>query len=232
MRPTGRVSYPRSTTFGRGTYQISTRETTSIFSELWPDVVDPTPGNGDFLPLGSDGEKEVVNEKRDATRTPSKKSQAKIAQMERREAEVQEAGLDEDVDDEEEEVSSTPTRRSKRKLDSASSQSDYAPSTPRSTKKKKGRPGETRRQSPLARKAMSELSLEEMTTIAVQGPGNYPWRHKGILTTFAPKERVAILLAGHWVTFELEVDADEQAERKRLCDAAAIQCAAKLKALK
>ncbi|KAG6620351.1 uncharacterized protein IUM83_16395 [Phytophthora cinnamomi] len=84
-----------------------------------------------ILLLGSDDEEEVDKEKRDATWTPSKKAQAKIAQTERRETEVQEWGQDEKVlDEDEEEAPLTPTRRSKRKLDSASSQSDSAPSAP------------------------------------------------------------------------------------------------------
>ncbi|KAG6612946.1 uncharacterized protein IUM83_11779 [Phytophthora cinnamomi] len=169
--------------------------------ELWPVLVDPTQGDGDIQLLGSDDDEEVANEKRDATSTPSKETQAKIAQIERREAEMQEGGQDEEVQDGDvEEAPSTPTRWSKRKLDSASSQSDSSPSPPRSKKKEKARPGETRRQSPLAHKTMSELTPEEIATIEVPGPGINSWRHK-----------------------------DEQAERKRLCDTAAIEWVAKLK---
>ncbi|KAG6623488.1 uncharacterized protein IUM83_02254 [Phytophthora cinnamomi] len=161
--------------------------------ELWPDLVDPTQSDGDVLLLRSDDEDEVDNETQDATWTPSKKTQAKIAQMERCETEVEVGGQGEEAqDDEEEKAPSTPTRRSKRKLDSASSQPDSAPGTPRTKKKQKARPGEPRRQSLLARKTLSELTPEEMATIAVPGPGINSWRHHGILNTFAPSTPHAI----------------------------------------
>ncbi|KAG6610427.1 uncharacterized protein IUM83_06715 [Phytophthora cinnamomi] len=141
-------------------------------------LVDPTRGDCDTLLIGSDDDEEMNTEKRDATWTPSTKAQVKMAQMKRREADVQEQEQDEDIQgDDDEEVPSTPTRRSKRKLDSASSQSDSAPSTPRSKKKKKDRPGETRRQSSLARKTMSELTPEEV------GSGS---RHQRLVTQGHP----------------------------------------------
>ncbi|EGZ27093.1 hypothetical protein PHYSODRAFT_320938 [Phytophthora sojae] len=45
-----------------------------------------------------------------------------------------------------------------------------------------------RKKSPLARKEMKDLTPEELTLIEEPGRGITSWRHKGILTTFAPSD--------------------------------------------
>ncbi|KAJ8558656.1 hypothetical protein ON010_g8794 [Phytophthora cinnamomi] len=84
--------------------------------EFWTDLVVLTQGGGDILLLGSGDDEEVGNEKRDTARTSSKKEDAKSAQMERPETEVQEREQDENVqDDDEEKTPSTQTQQSKRR---------------------------------------------------------------------------------------------------------------------
>ncbi|EGZ10913.1 hypothetical protein PHYSODRAFT_337681 [Phytophthora sojae] len=75
---------------------------------------------------------------------------------------------------------------SKRRTSSMSSQPDSVSSAPSDKKRRKARPCDDRKKSPLARKDMTELTPEELKVIEKPGPGVTSWRHKGILTTFAP----------------------------------------------
>ncbi|EGZ25219.1 hypothetical protein PHYSODRAFT_326272 [Phytophthora sojae] len=83
------------------------------------------------------------------------------------------------------------TRSPKRRASSVSSQSDSA-TTGSGKKCKKSRLGDERKKSPLARKEMKDLTPEELTVIEEPGRGITSWRHKGILTTFAPSTTYAV----------------------------------------
>ncbi|EGZ10326.1 hypothetical protein PHYSODRAFT_522943 [Phytophthora sojae] len=137
--------------------------------EYWPNLIDYTQDDSDLL-LGPDDD-EGDSESRDATWEPSAEEKAKIARAKAREDELHPV---------------SPLRRSKRRTSSMSSQSDSVSSAPSVKKRRKARPSDDRKKSPLARKDMNELKPEELKVIEKPGPGVTSWRHKGILTTFAP----------------------------------------------
>ncbi|EGZ20593.1 hypothetical protein PHYSODRAFT_251686 [Phytophthora sojae] len=157
--------------------------------DRWPDQMDPTQDDSELLL--DENEEDVDNEDRDGNWEPSEEAQAKIDRMEAREAAAQQD--DTEVPD----ANAAPdlvlpsTRRPKRRVSSVSSQSDSA-TTGSGKKRKKSRPGDERKKSPLARKEMKDLTPEELTVIEEPGRGITSWRHKGILTTFAPSTTYAV----------------------------------------
>ncbi|EGZ28852.1 hypothetical protein PHYSODRAFT_431585, partial [Phytophthora sojae] len=157
--------------------------------DRWPDQMDPTQHDSELLL--DENEEDVDNEDRDGNWEPSEEAQAKIDRMEAREAAVQQD--DTEVLD----TNAAPhlvlpsIRRPKRRASSVSSQSDSA-TIGSGKKRKKSRPGDERKKSPLARKEMKDLTPEELTVIEKPGRGITSWRHKGILTTFAPSTTYAV----------------------------------------
>ncbi|EGZ22995.1 hypothetical protein PHYSODRAFT_253755 [Phytophthora sojae] len=132
--------------------------------EYWPDLIDYNHDDSDLL-LGPDDD-EGDSESRDATWEPNAEEKAKIARAKAREDELR----------------ALPKRRTS----SMSSQSDSVSSAPSAKKRRKTRPSDDRKKTPLTRKDMNELTPEELNVNEKPGPGVTSWRHKGILTTFAP----------------------------------------------